>query len=83
MGVYLGIGLANVINTLNPSKVVLTGHLTRAERFFVPSAREEMRMRVFAAMDCELLLSNIQTDWEVLAGLSTYLNNTEPNAYRV
>lgn len=77
MGMYLGIGLANVVNTVNPAKVILTGQLTRAAEFFLPAAAEEMRMRVFAAMDCDLVVSDLIEDWEVLAGLATYLYNTE------
>jgi predicted NBD/HSP70 family sugar kinase len=77
MGLYLGIGMANVVNTVNPSKVILTGHLARAAKFLLPSAREQLRMRVFSAMDCELTLSNLIDDWEVLAGLGTYLYNVQ------
>jgi predicted NBD/HSP70 family sugar kinase len=72
MGQYLGIGIANVVNTLNPSKVILTGQLVRAAKFFLPAAEEEMRMRVFSGMDCDLVVSELGDNGEVLSGLSTF-----------
>jgi predicted NBD/HSP70 family sugar kinase len=72
MGIYLGIGIANVVNTLNPSKVILTGQLASAAKFFFLVAEHEMRLRVFPGMDCDLALSGLGDDWEVLAGLGTY-----------
>lgn len=49
-GRYLGIGLANVVNMLNPEMIVLGGGvaLDARELFLVP-AREEMRRRALAA----------------------------------
>jgi predicted NBD/HSP70 family sugar kinase len=77
MGIYLGIGIANVVNTLNPSKVVLTGQLAGAAKFFFPAAEEEMRLRVFSGMDCEFVSSDLSEDWEVLAALGTYIYYSE------
>jgi glucokinase len=72
MGQYLGIGIANVANTLNPSKIILAGHLTLAEEFFLPSTKDSMGNRVFAGMDCDLEVSKFRDDAEVTAGLSTF-----------
>ena len=35
-GYYLGVGLANLINTFNPQKVVLGGYVTQAYEFLLP-----------------------------------------------
>ncbi|HKY55992.1 MAG TPA: ROK family transcriptional regulator, partial [Anaerolineales bacterium] len=35
-GFYLGVGLANLINALNPQKVVLGGYVTQAYEFLLP-----------------------------------------------
>jgi glucokinase len=48
-GVLLGVGIANVVNTLNPDIVVISGGVIEAgEHLFAP-AREEVRKRAF---DC-------------------------------
>ena len=72
MGQYLGICVSNVVNTLNPSKIILTGHLACAARFFLPATKEEVRNRMFAGMDCDPEVSELLDDAEVLAGLSTF-----------
>jgi len=49
-GKYLGIGMASLINLLNPSMIVLTGEVTGSWDFFIPAALEEVRSRAFPAM---------------------------------
>jgi predicted NBD/HSP70 family sugar kinase len=72
MGQYLGICIANLANTLNPTKIILTGHLASAARFLRPAAEEEVRNRMFAGMDCGLEISTLLNNLEVLAGLGTF-----------
>jgi glucokinase len=53
----LGAGVANLINILNPSAVVVMGGVTRAgEHLFAP-LRSEVRRRAFRTLSdaCELL----------------------------
>lgn len=78
MGQYLGIGIASIVNVLNPSRVILTGELAKASEFFMPSTRRELRNRVFAGMECELGISDLLERSEVRAGLSTFLHYHEP-----
>jgi predicted NBD/HSP70 family sugar kinase len=73
MGQYLGIGIANVANTLNPSKIILAGHLACAAKFFWPATKESFGNRIFAGMDCDIKVSELQDNAEVMAGLSTFL----------
>src|SRR5690606_36552632 len=47
-GRYLGIGLANLINTLNPRKIVLGGGVTNAADLFLAELKTTMQKR---AMD--------------------------------
>jgi glucokinase len=48
MGSALGVGIANLINLLNPEKVVLGGGLCHAWRFFIAPLRQEVKQRAFA-----------------------------------
>lgn len=46
---FLGVGLANLVNTLNPEMIVIVGGVTRAgEHLFAP-LRAEVRRRAFAS----------------------------------
>ena len=45
MGVYLGIGLANLINALNPQQVVLGGYATQAFEFLLPVIQKTVQER--------------------------------------
>ena len=47
MGVYLGVGLANLVNVLNPQMIVIAGGVANGWGLFVESATREMRKRAF------------------------------------
>src|SRR5215211_1722138 len=44
-GFYLGVGLANLINTFNPQKVVLGGYVTQAHEFLLPVIQKTVQER--------------------------------------
>jgi len=44
-GYYLGVGLANLINTFNPKKVVLGGYVTQAHEFLLPAIQKTVQER--------------------------------------
>jgi glucokinase len=44
---YLGVGLANLVNTLNPEKIVIVGGVTRAGEHLFKPLRAEVRRRAF------------------------------------
>jgi glucokinase-like ROK family protein len=44
-GYYLGVGLANLINTFNPQKVVLGGYVTQAYEFLLPVIQKTVQKR--------------------------------------
>lgn len=45
MGFYLGVGLANFVNILQPEMIVLGGGISKASRFFLPEAIRVVRER--------------------------------------
>ena len=49
VGHYLGIGIANLINTFNPGLVVLGGVLSLAGPYILPRAQQEVNARTLAA----------------------------------
>ena len=49
-GKYLGIAMASLINILNPEMIVLTGAVTGAWDFFMPSAKQEMKKRAYSVL---------------------------------
>jgi glucokinase len=46
-GKYLGIAVANVINTINPEIIIFTGGIANANRYFISSLKSEVENRVF------------------------------------
>ncbi|NPV75760.1 MAG: ROK family transcriptional regulator [Anaerolineae bacterium] len=46
-GVWLGIGISNLINLLNPESIVLGGPMSAAYDFFLPSIQKEILKRAF------------------------------------
>ncbi|MFP4082129.1 MAG: ROK family protein [Candidatus Aminicenantes bacterium] len=52
-GYYLGIGLAIIINLLNPEKIILGGGVMKSGQYLLPSALKEARRRTYqASYDC-------------------------------
>lgn len=73
MGRNLGIGIASIINLLNPAKVILTGKLANAAEYFLPDVQIELRNRAFLGMGCSVEVSRLLEHSELRAALSTYL----------
>jgi glucokinase-like ROK family protein len=47
-GRYLGIGIANLINTFNPSRIILSGGVSRAGHFVLDALKETVENRALA-----------------------------------
>ena len=64
MGTYLGIGAANIVNTLNPEMIVIGGGVSAAFDLFAQTAREEMARRAFPvpAARCQIVKAECGDD---------------------
>ncbi len=49
-GKYLGIGISNVINILDPEVIIIGGGIAKANRFFMKSAKKEIQKRVLSPL---------------------------------
>ena len=62
MGENLGLGLANLINILDPSAIILGGGISKANEFFLPSARKIMSRYIIsplAVKNVKILVSKL------------------------
>jgi len=48
VGKYLGIGLANVVDTINPEVIVVGGGIMRAGKFILAPAKKEMKKNILS-----------------------------------
>jgi glucokinase len=64
VGTYLGIAVANVVNTLNPEMIVIGGGVSAAFDLFAARAREEMQKRAFPvpAQRCQIVKAECGDD---------------------
>lgn len=62
MGHYLGIGIANLINFLNPGLVVLGGEMARYTDLYLPAARAVIRKNIWNTNRIQLELSTLGPD---------------------
>jgi predicted NBD/HSP70 family sugar kinase len=60
MGVYLGVGVANLIILFNPARVILVGRLTIAYRFFLPTFFETLEKRAWHASTRDVSISGLE-----------------------
>ncbi len=49
-GKYLGIGISNIINVLDPEAIVIGGGISKANKFFMKSAKKEIQKRVLSPL---------------------------------
>ncbi len=63
-GRYLGVGIANLLNLLNPGLIVLGGDLAAAGAFFLDAVRSSVRERAMpkAAQEAEICFSGLGND---------------------
>ena len=75
VGRYLGIGIASLLNALNPSQVVLGGALSVAGSYLLPRIQREVETRALAAAraNVEIKLSAFKFDACVMGGVSLIL----------
>lgn len=72
-GRYLGIGLANLINALNPERVVFGGALSLGHEFLMPSLTAEVERRALRASrdKAEIVVATYGEDASVMGGIAT------------
>ena len=71
-GRYLGVGISNLLNLLNPSLIVLGGELAGAGDFFLEAVRDSVRERAMlkATQEAEITFSGLGDD-AVAVGAAT------------
>ncbi len=75
VGRYLGIGIANLINALNPKMVVLGGVLSAVSPYILPRAQYEVNQRALetAREGMQIKISAFQLDACVMGGIALIL----------
>jgi glucokinase len=71
---FLGTGLANLINVLNPEMIVISGGVTRAGDHLFEPLRAEVRRRAFreAYEACQIVSSELGDMAGVIGAAATY-----------
>ena len=86
VGRYLGIGIANLLNAVNPSMVVLGGVLSLAGPYLLPRARREVTARALSAArsNVEIKLSAFKFDACVMGGACLLVREilNDPSAWK-
>lgn len=74
-GRYLGVGVANLINLLNPGLIVLGGEVAAAGDFFLDAVRNTVRERAMpkAAQEAEICFSGLGADAVAIGAATTML----------
>jgi predicted NBD/HSP70 family sugar kinase len=72
-GRYLGIGLANLINALNPERVVFGGALSLGHEFLMPTIRSVVQQRAlrWSRETTEMVIATYGEDACVMGGVAT------------
>ncbi|WP_335342375.1 ROK family transcriptional regulator [Polycladomyces zharkentensis] len=76
-GRYLGIGLANLINTLNPSRIILSGGVARAGHFVLEPLQKTVRERALsaAAKDVAIMCSRLGDNGAAIGAMTLVLQH--------
>ncbi len=73
---YLGVGIANMLNVLNPEVVVICGGVTRAgDRLFIPLRREVARRAFKPAVEaCRIVPGMLEGTAGVVGAAKAWLD---------
>ena len=76
-GHYLGIGIANLVNTFNPDLVVLGGILSLAEDFLTPVIQRIMLQRAMSGPRevAQFVVSKFKSDACLMGGVALVLHD--------
>jgi glucokinase-like ROK family protein len=76
-GQYLGIGIANLVNTFNPELVVLGGILSLAEDFLTPVIQQTMLQRAMSGPRevAQFVISKFKSDACLMGGVAMVIND--------
>jgi len=74
-GKYLGIGIANLINMLNPSRIILSGGVSRAGDFVMETLKETVEMRALQnpAQNVSIVTSQLGPHAMEIGGVTLFL----------
>jgi N-acetylglucosamine repressor len=74
-GRYLGIGLTNIIHTLNPKKIIIGGGVANANGYVLKSVKETIQKRCLtqSAKQTEILLSKLGADATAIGAVTLIL----------
>ena len=77
-GRWLGIGIANLINTFNPHRVVFGGILSLAHEFLLPEMQAEVNERSlkWAREYCEIVIAEYGADASIMGGVAAVYRAT-------
>jgi glucokinase-like ROK family protein len=60
MGQHLGIGLANLINILNPELIIISGGVSKASQFFLPSLEKALAGHAWDYSSRKIAISDLE-----------------------
>jgi glucokinase-like ROK family protein len=60
MGFYLGIGISNLINLFNPERIILSGQVAQAGKFFIPSLEHTIKEHAWHISQKSIEISNLE-----------------------
>jgi glucokinase-like ROK family protein len=60
MGYYLGIGISNLINLFNPERIILSGRVAQAGKFFIPSLQNTIEEHAWHISQKNIEVSNLE-----------------------
>ncbi len=75
MGEYLGIGLANIVNTLSPEVIALGGGVSHAYKLFIKSAERTMKKNVLSPLAKKVKIVYISDPNAAVIGASSLFND--------
>jgi N-acetylglucosamine repressor len=75
-GRYLGIGISNLINTLNPSRIILSGGVSRAGEFILKPLQDVVEMRALkpSASSVSIVVSELGPNANAIGAVTLLLD---------
>jgi glucokinase-like ROK family protein len=80
-GQNLGIGIANLINALNPQRIIIGGELTIAQQYLLPQIAEVVQQQAlqWSRANCEILIAKHGSDTTLMGAIARVYQETIHN----
>lgn len=73
IGTYIGIGISNIINVINPDLIIIGGEFSKCGDLYLSKAKEIIRQKAWKWSNANITLSKLEDDSAAIGAASLFI----------